>query len=140
MATLITKVIPASARVTKQQPNTYFVGTVYADEVVVGEKPSRMRATRVTFAPGGRTNWHTHPVGQVLWCLHGTGRVQQEGQPLMELQPGDTVTIPPNVRHWHGAAPGFLFAHLAMSEINDKGEGTVWLEPVSDTDYTKKPG
>ena len=140
MATPITKVIPASARVTKQQPNTYFVGTVYADEVVVGEKPSRMRATRVTFTPGGRTNWHTHPVGQVLWCLHGTGRVQQEGQPLLELQPGDTVTIPPNVRHWHGSAPGFLFAHLAMSEINDKGEGTVWLEPVSDADYSKKPG
>ena len=140
MSTPTTKVIRASARPTKQQPNTYFVGTVYADEVVVGEKPSRMRATRVTFTPGARTNWHTHPVGQVLHCLHGTGRVQQEGQPVIELQPGDTVTIPPDVRHWHGSAAGYLFAHLAMSEVNDRGDGTVWLGPVSDADYTKKPG
>ena len=140
MSTPITKVIRASARTTRQQPNTYFTGVVYADEVVVGEKPSRMRATRVTFTPGARTHWHTHPVGQVLLCLHGTGRVQQEGQPVMELQPGDTVTIPPDVKHWHGSAPGFLFAHLAMSEINDKGEGTVWLEAVSDADFSKKPG
>ena len=136
----VTRVIRASARATRQQPATYFTGTVYADEVVVGEKPSRMRATRVTFTPGARTFWHTHPVGQVLQCLHGTGRVQQEGQPVQELQPGDTVIIPPDVRHWHGSAPGFLFAHLALSEVSDKGEGTVWLEAVADGDYTRKPG
>ena len=135
-----TTVIRAAARKTRQQPATTFVGTVYADEVVVGETPSRLRATRVTFTPGARTNWHTHPVGQVLHCLHGTGRVQQEGQPVHELQPGDTVIIPPDVRHWHGAAPGYLFAHLAMSEVNDKGDGTVWLEAVSDADYAKATG
>ena len=129
----------SSSRPTRVQPNTYFVGTVYADEVVVGEKPSRMRATRVTFTPGARTNWHTHPVGQVLWCLTGYGRYQSEGEPIVELRPGDTVVIPPDKRHWHGSAPDCLFSHLALSEVNDKGDGTVWLEPVSDADYRVKP-
>jgi len=135
----MTKLIRASARATKIQPPTSFTGTVYADEVVVGEKPSRMRATRVSFTPGARTHWHTHPVGQTLFCLSGTGRYQEEGQPVQELLPGDTVIIPPGAKHWHGAAPGHLFSHLAMSEINDKGEGTTWLEAVSDADYTRKP-
>jgi quercetin dioxygenase-like cupin family protein len=135
----MTKIIRASERTTKQQPNTSFVGVVYADEVVVGEAPSRMRATRVTFAPGGRTNWHTHPVGQTLYCLSGVGRYQEIGKPLQELRPGDTVMIPPDVKHWHGSAPGVLFCHLAMSEVSDTGEGTKWLEPVSDADYSATP-
>ena len=135
----MTKIIRATGRATRQQPNTTFTGTVYADEVLVGEKPSRMRATRVTFTPGARTFWHTHPVGQTLYCLFGVGRYQQEGQPVQELLPGDTVIIPPDAKHWHGAAPGYLFSHLAMSEVTDKGEGTVWLDAVSEGDYTKKP-
>ncbi len=134
------KVIRAADRATKTQPNTSFVGTVYADEVVVGEKPSRMRATRVSFTPGARTNWHTHPVGQTLFCLSGAGRYQAEGSALVEILPGDTVVIPPGIKHWHGAAPGHLFSHLAMSEVADDGEGTKWLEPVSDADYKKAPG
>lgn len=134
------KIFRASSRATKQQPNTNFTGTVYADEVVVGETPSRMRATRVSFTPGARTFWHTHPVGQVLYCLSGAGRYQEVGGPVTELLPGDTVVIAPNVKHWHGSAPGHLFAHLAMSEVTDKGEGTVWLEAVSEADYTRKPG
>ncbi|MGD9802772.1 MAG: cupin domain-containing protein [Hyphomicrobiaceae bacterium] len=129
------KIVRASERATKTQPASSFVGTVYADEVVVGEKPSRMRATRVSFTPGARTNWHTHPVGQTLYCLHGIGRYQLEGSPAVELRPGDTVIIPPGAKHWHGSAPGHLFAHLAMSEVSDTGEGTKWLEAVSDTDY-----
>ncbi|MFV0294966.1 MAG: cupin domain-containing protein [Hyphomicrobiaceae bacterium] len=133
------KIIRASERTTKTQPATSFVGTVFADEVVVGEKPSRMRATRVSFTPGARTNWHTHPVGQTLYCLHGIGRYQLEGSKVVELRPGDTVIIPPGAKHWHGSAPGNLFAHLAMSEVSDTGEGTKWLEPVSDADYTAKP-
>lgn len=133
------KIFRASNRATKVQPSTSFVGTVYADEVVVGEKPSRMRATRVSFTPGARTNWHTHPVGQVLFCLSGSGRYQEEGGPVAEINPGDTVIIAPGVKHWHGAAPDHLFSHLAMSEVSDSGEGTKWLEPVSDADYRKKP-
>ena len=87
----MTRIIRAADRATKTQPATNFVGTVYADEVVVGEAPSRMRATRVTFTPGARTNWHSHPVGQVLFCLTGVGRYQLEGDPVHEIRPGDTV-------------------------------------------------
>lgn len=134
------KIIRASDRATKTQPSTTFTGTVYADEVVVGEKPSRMRATRVSFTPGARTFWHTHPVGQTLYCLHGIGRYQLEGSHVVELRPGDTVVIPPGAKHWHGSAPGHLFAHLALSEVSDTGEGTKWLEAVSDADYGRKPG
>lgn len=133
------KVLRATARGTKQAPASSFVGTVYMDEVLVGEKPSRMRATRVSFTPGARTNWHTHPVGQTLYALSGIGRYQEEGGHVVELRPGDTVIIPLDKRHWHGAAPNSLFSHLALSEVNDKGEGTQWLEPVSDADYTAKP-
>jgi quercetin dioxygenase-like cupin family protein len=93
----------------------------------------------VSFTPGARTAWHTHPVGQTLYCLSGAGRVQREGEPVQELHPGDTVVIPPDVRHWHGAAPDRLFAHLAMSEITETGAGTEWLEKVSDADYMKPP-
>lgn len=129
-------VLRSSDRKTNVQPSTNFVGTVFADEVVSGKAPSRMRATVVSFTPGGRTNWHSHPVGQTLYCLSGAGRIQFEGEQVQEIRGGDTVIIPPNVRHWHGAAPDKLFSHLAMSEQTDKGEGTAWFEPVSDKDYT----
>ena len=133
------KVVRANARATKVQPAANFTGAVFADEVMVGSPPSRMRATVVSFTPGARTAWHSHPVGQTLYCLSGAGRVQFDGQQVQELRPGDTVVIPPNTRHWHGAAPDKLFAHLAMSETTDTGEGTAWFEKVSDEDYTKAP-
>lgn len=135
----MTKILRAADRPTKVQPASSFVGTVYADEVVVGEKPSRMRATRVTFTPGARTNWHTHPVGQTLFGLSGVGRYQEQGKAAVVINPGDTIVIPPGCKHWHGSAPGTLFCHLAMSEIADNGDGTAWLEQVSDADYNKKP-
>lgn len=132
-------VLRASNRSTKLQPAANFTGTVFSDEIVQGKSPSRMRASVVSFTPGGRTAWHSHPVGQTLYCLSGAGRVQFEGHQVQELRPGDTVMIPPNTRHWHGAAPDKLFAHLAMSETTDTGEGTAWFEKVSDDDYNKSP-
>lgn len=132
-------VLRASNRPTKLQPAANFTGTVFSDEIVQGKNPSRMRASVVSFTPGGRTAWHSHPVGQTLYCLSGAGRVQFEGQQVQELRPGDTVVIPPNTRHWHGAAPDKLFAHLAMSETTDTGEGTAWFEKVSDADYGTAP-
>ena len=132
-------VLRASNRPTKRQPAANFTGTVFSDEIVQGKSPSRMRASVVSFTPGGRTAWHSHPVGQTLYCLSGAGRVQFEGQPVQELRPGDTVVIPPDTRHWHGAAPDKLFAHLAMSETTDKGEGTAWFEQVTDEDYNRGP-
>jgi quercetin dioxygenase-like cupin family protein len=107
--------------------------------VFAPEQPSRLRATRVTFTPGARTNWHTHAVGQVLYVLSGVGRYQMEGEAVQLLLPGDTVIIPPQARHWHGGAPDHMMAHLAMSETSDTGEATTWLEPVSDADYLKVP-
>ncbi len=133
------KVVRANARATKVQPAANFTGTVFADEVMVGTPPSRMRATVVSFTPGARTAWHSHPVGQTLYCLSGVGRVQRDGEAVHELRPGDTVLIPPDVRHWHGAAPDRLFAHLAMSEVTETGAGTQWFEKVSDEDYIFPP-
>jgi len=130
------RVVRAGMGQTKLAPAESFVGTVYQDQVYVPEGPSRMRATRVTFAPGGRTNWHTHAVGQVLYVLSGVGRYQLEGEKAQEIRPGDTVIIPPNARHWHGSAPDTIMTHLAMSESAEDGSATTWLEPVSDADYT----
>ncbi len=133
-------VVRASARATKQAPAANFTGTVYSDEIVVGTTPSRMRASVVSFTPGARTAWHTHPVGQTLYCLSGVGRICFKGEKPQALNPGDTVMIPPGVVHWHGAAPDRLFAHLAMSENSDTGAGTSWGEHVSDADYSAPVG
>ena len=130
------KVVRANTRVTKAAPASNFSGTVYQDEVVVGVAPSRMRASVVSFTPGARTAWHTHPVGQTLYCLSGVGRICFKGEKPQALNPGDTVMIAPGVLHWHGAAPDRLFAHLAMSENSDTGAGTTWGEHVSDAEYT----
>lgn len=129
----------SAKRATKKAPTERFTGDVWQDEVMVGAAPSRMRATNVSFSPGARTAWHSHPVGQVLYVVSGVGRVQLEGEPVQELRPGDTAMIPPNTRHWHGAASDRIFVHLAMSEVDDNGEGTAWFEHVSDEDYDKTP-
>jgi quercetin dioxygenase-like cupin family protein len=133
------RIMRAAARPTKKAPDSNFTGTVWHEEVFAPEAPSRLRASRVSFTPGGRTNWHTHAVGQVLYVLTGVGRYQALGGPVQVILPGDTVVIPPGVKHWHGAAPDHQMAHLAMSETSDKGEATTWLEPVSDADYNKAP-
>src|SRR5271155_5421929 len=125
-------VVRAGSRQTRRGAAETFTGVVFQDPVVVTEAPSRMRASVVSFTPGGRTAWHSHPVGQTLYCLTGAGRIQFEGQQVQEIRAGDTVIIPPNTRHWHGSAPDKLFSHLAMSEQTDKGEGTAWFEHVSD--------
>ena len=131
------KIHRAEDRPTKKASNEQFTGDVFQDPVLVGEAPSRMRATNVTFSPGARTDWHQHPVGQTLWAVAGVGRVQIEGGPVQELRPGDTAVIPPNARHWHGAAPDRIFTHLAMSETGDDGGGTEWFEKVNNVDYSK---
>jgi len=125
----------AEDRPTKKAPAERFTGDVFQDEVLVGQTPSRMRATNVTFNPGARTAWHQHPVGQTLYVVSGVGRLQIEGGPVEELRPGDTAIIPPNTRHWHGAAPNRIFTHLAMSEVDDAGGGTEWFEHVTDAQY-----
>lgn len=131
------EIMRANDRPTKEAPEENFTGQVLQDPVIVGTAPSRMRATNVSFMPGARTAWHSHPVGQTLYCVTGIGRVQLEGEQVQELHPGDTAVIPPNTRHWHGSASDRLFIHLAMSEVSDTGAGTEWFEKVSDEDYLK---
>ena len=133
-------VMRADARATKRGAAENFTGEVFQDEVLVGQAPSRMRATVVSFTPGARTGWHSHPVGQTLYCLSGVGRICiGKGSQPQAIYPGDTVMIPPDTMHWHGAAPDRLFAHLAMSENGEQGQGTTWAEHVSDSDYKMDP-
>jgi quercetin dioxygenase-like cupin family protein len=113
----------------------YFTGSVWVDEVVVGKEPSRVRLFRVSFEPGARTAWHTHPVGQVLHVLTGSGLVQKEGERVQAIHPGDTVTIAPGERHWHGAAAGNTMVHLALQEADDTGATVKWMEKVTDAEY-----
>jgi quercetin dioxygenase-like cupin family protein len=131
------RIVRAAATPSRRAPAANFTGVVLHEEVFAPEAPSRLRASRVSFTPGARTNWHTHAVGQVLYVLSGVGRYQALGEDVQVLLPGDTVVIAPGVKHWHGAAPDHMMVHLAMSESNDKGEATTWLEPVSDADYGK---
>lgn len=133
------RVVRANEGLTKIAPADKFVGEVLQDQVFVPEDPSRLRVTRVTFTPGGRTNWHTHAVGQILYVLSGVGRYQLEGEAVQEILPGDTVIIPADARHWHGAAPDQMMCHLALSESDDEGNATDWLEAVSDAEYTAAP-
>jgi len=132
-------VVRVSDRPTQRASGDYFSGSVWADIVVLGELPSRLRATVYTFDPGGRTAWHSHPVGQTLYCLSGVGRICFKGEKPQALHPGDTVNIPPDTWHWHGAAPDRVFAHLAMMETSDSGQGTSWFEHVSEEDYHEPP-
>lgn len=133
------RTIRAGERPTRQAPGEFFTGTVLHDEICSPESPSRLRASRVSFAPGARTVWHTHAAGQILYVLSGVGRYQLEGEPVQAIRPGDTVVIPADARHWHGAAPDQMMVHIALSESTDDGRHVTWLEPVSDVDYLARP-
>jgi quercetin dioxygenase-like cupin family protein len=129
------EIVKSKDRASRKGEASYFSGNVWVDEIAVGAEPSRVRLYRVSFEPGARTAWHTHPVGQVLHVLTGFGLVQKEGEPIREIHPGDTVMIEPGSRHWHGAAAGNTMVHLAMQEVDDKGVGVTWLEKVTDAEY-----
>lgn len=116
-----------------------FTGPAWRDVRATGEEPTRIHAASVTFLPGARTVWHTHPRGQVLVAVSGVGRVQKEGEPVRALYPGDGVTIEPGEKHWHGAAPDQVFVHLSIQGADAAGEQATWLEPVSEADYGQLP-
>jgi quercetin dioxygenase-like cupin family protein len=132
------KIVSSKDRSSRRGRDDWFTGNVWIDEISVGAEPSRLRAFRVSFSPGARTAWHTHPVGQVLHVLTGTGLVQLDGQPVQEIHPGDTVSIAPDERHWHGAGPDTTMVHLALQEADAQGVDVVWLEHVTDEDYGAK--
>lgn len=116
----------------------YFTGRVWQDTVIEAPEPARVRALKVTFEPGARTAWHTHPLGQTIHVLSGVGLVGLRGQAPRVIRPGDTVWFAPGEEHWHGAAPGSMMCHLAMQEA-EEGRVADWLEQVSDADYGRAP-
>ncbi len=115
--------------------NEYFTGTVRFDPVVTGSDPSPVKIFTVTFEPGARTAWHTHPAGQTLHVLSGLGLAGSEGKPVQVLRPGDTVWFAPGERHWHGASPDCAMTHLAV-QTSVEGKTAEWMEHVSDEDYS----
>jgi quercetin dioxygenase-like cupin family protein len=116
----------------------WFTGQIRMEPVVTAEPPARPGMVTVTFQPGARTNWHTHPLGQTLIITAGRGRAQTDGGPVIELHPGDVVWFPPGERHWHGAAPRKAMTHIAIQAAKD-GRTVDWAEPVADADYLAEP-
>jgi quercetin dioxygenase-like cupin family protein len=116
-------------------PAEWFTGAVRIDSLFGAPDPARAAGAGVTFEPGARTAWHTHPLGQTLIVTAGCGRAQRwGGGPVEEIRPGDVVWIPPGEKHWHGAAPTTAMTHIAIQEKLD-GRVVDWLEPVSDEQY-----
>ena len=112
----------------------YFTGTVRIDPLFDAADPARHFGAYVTFEPGARTAWHTHPLGQTLVVTAGCGRAQRWGGPIEEIRPGDVVWFPPGEKHWHGAAPTTAMTHMAIVEKLD-GQTADWMEKVSDEQY-----
>jgi quercetin dioxygenase-like cupin family protein len=115
-------------------PADWFTGTVRIDPLFQPIPPARAVGASVTFEPGARTAWHTHPFGQTLIVIFGCGRVQREGGPIEEIRPGDVIQFAPGEKHWHGAAPTTAMTHIAIQEQLD-GKAVDWMEKVSDDQY-----
>lgn len=119
-------------------PSDWFTGQVRMDQGFATEAPARLRGALVTFEPGARTAWHTHPLGQLLIVTAGLGRAQSEGGPVQELRPGDLVWFAADERHWHGAAPNTAMTHLGLQEAKDD-QVVTWQEQVAEADYRADP-
>ncbi|MBX3143322.1 MAG: cupin domain-containing protein [Trueperaceae bacterium] len=115
-------------------PIDWFTGRVRIDALFNSADSDRVQGVHVTFEPGARTAWHTHPLGQTLIVTSGIGRVQREGGPVEEVRLGDVVWFEPGERHWHGAAPHVAMTHIAIHEVQD-GKAVDWLEQVGDAEY-----
>ena len=119
-------------------PADWFTGTVRIDPLFQPAAPARAAGAQVTFEPGARTAWHTHPLGQTLIVTSGLGLVQRHGGAVEEIRPGDVVWFAPGEKHWHGASPTVAMAHIAIHEQLD-GKVVDWMEQVSDAQYTARP-
>jgi quercetin dioxygenase-like cupin family protein len=126
----------AGSQPSSRGPAEYFTGTVRIDPLFQPKPPARTAAATVTFEPGARTAWHTHPLGQTLIVTAGAGRVQRWGGPIEDVRPGDVVWFAPGEKHWHGASPTTALTHIAIHESQD-GKTVDWLEHVSDEQYQK---
>src|SRR6201996_1462337 len=124
----------AGSSASTKGPSEYFTGVVRIDPLFPVTAPARAAGNHVTFEPGARTAWHTHPLGQTLIVTSGCGRVQREGGPIEEIRPGDVVAFAPGERHWHGASPTAAMSHIALQEALE-GKSVEWLEHVTDAQY-----
>jgi quercetin dioxygenase-like cupin family protein len=128
------KIIPVGSVPSSVASDSYFTGRVRIEPIIEAQAPARLRAVCVSFEPGARTAWHTHPLGQTLHVTAGAGLVQVWGEPIHEIGVGDTVWFSPGEKHWHGAAPTTAMTHIAMQEALD-GNTVEWLEKVTDDQY-----
>jgi len=124
------------SRPSAKGPADWFTGAVRIDPLLDAPEPARVAGASVTFEPGARTAWHTHPLGQTLIVTAGCGWVQKWGGPVEEIHPGDVVWIPPGEKHWHGATATTAMTHIAIQEKLD-GKPVDWMEKVSDEQYRK---
>ena len=118
----------------KQGPSDWFTGSVQVAALFNPHDAARVQGANVTFQPGARTAWHSHPLGQTLIVVSGIGRVQRWGGPVQEIRPGDVVWFAPGEKHWHGAAADTAMTHTAIHEVKD-GKSVDWMEPVTDAQY-----
>lgn len=125
---------PSGSQPSGKGPAEYFTGTVRIDPLLSPPDPARVAGALVTFEPGARTAWHTHPLGQHLVVMSGRGRVQREGGPIEEIRPGDVVWFAPGEKHWHGATPTTAMSHIAIQEKLN-GSPVDWMEHVTDEQY-----
>ncbi len=124
----------AGSQPSNKGPADWFTGAVRIDPLFSAPGPARADGAAVTFEPGARTAWHTHPLGQTLIVVSGFGCVQRDGEAVQEIRPGDVVWFAPNERHWHGASPTTAMTHIAIQEALD-GKAVDWLEHVTDEQY-----
>ena len=128
------KIFKSGSRPTKKASSNWFTGTVWQDPIVEAPEPARIRALNVSFEPGARTAWHTHPLGQTLYVVTGNGLVGLRNEAPKIIKAGVTVWIPPGEEHWHGASASNAMTHITIQEALD-GRVAEWLEQVSDCDY-----
>jgi 4-carboxymuconolactone decarboxylase len=131
------RILRSGSQPSRQALAENFSGSVRVDPLFQANAPARASGFLVTFEPGARTAWHTHPLGQILIVTAGLGRVQRWGDPIEDIRQGDVVWIPPGQKHWHGAAPQSSMAHIAISESLD-GKSVEWIEKVSDAQYSAR--
>ena len=124
----------AGAKSSAKGPEAWFTGTVRVDPLFNPFDAARVQGASVTFEPGARTAWHTHPLGQTLVVTAGLGCVQREGGPVEEIRPGDVVWFAPGEKHWHGASQTTAMTHIAIQEVKD-GKVVDWMEKVTDVQY-----
>ena len=129
------KITRSGSQPSVRGPAAWFTGTVRVDAPFQADAPARVAGATVTFEPGARTAWHTHPLGQTLFVTFGLGRAQREGGPVEEIRPGDIVYFEPGERHWHGASPATAMQHVAVAESLD-GKVVEWMEHVTDEQYS----